>query len=183
MSAVLAATLDELAAHGTDGVSIDRIAKAADVNKTTVYRRWATREELVAAALESALHGSTESLSDCGSLRADLVQLVEQQGRFVSTSAGQAIARAAMSSTLADAIRQRMQASALRQPAEIVGLIERAVKRGEWDLSRTPPEVLFAMLGGAVIQRVLMERSPTDEAWCASLVELAMRAIKGGDAR
>ena len=36
---VLARTLEELVEHGVDGASIDRIARAASVNKTSVYRQ------------------------------------------------------------------------------------------------------------------------------------------------
>ena len=48
VDAILEHTLADLARAGIDGLSIDRIARAAAVNKTTIYRRWPTREGLVA---------------------------------------------------------------------------------------------------------------------------------------
>ena len=50
-SAVLTAALDLIAESGVDGVSIEQVAKRAGVARTTVYRRYATRDELVIAAL------------------------------------------------------------------------------------------------------------------------------------
>jgi AcrR family transcriptional regulator len=50
-SAVLAAALDLIAESGVEGVSIDQAAKRAGVARTTVYRRYATRDDLAVAAL------------------------------------------------------------------------------------------------------------------------------------
>lgn len=45
------AALDLLAESGVEGVSIEQVAKRAGVARTTVYRRYATRDALVVAAL------------------------------------------------------------------------------------------------------------------------------------
>ncbi|MEU4364016.1 TetR/AcrR family transcriptional regulator [Promicromonospora sp. NPDC023987] len=50
-TAVLTAALDLVAEAGVDGVSIEQVAKRAGVARTTVYRRYATRDDLVIAAL------------------------------------------------------------------------------------------------------------------------------------
>ncbi|MFD2796928.1 TetR/AcrR family transcriptional regulator [Promicromonospora vindobonensis] len=49
--AVLGAALDLIAESGVEGVSIEQAAKRAGVARTTVYRRYATRDDLVIAAL------------------------------------------------------------------------------------------------------------------------------------
>lgn len=49
--AVLRAALDLIAESGVEGVSIEQAAKRAGVARTTVYRRYTTRDELVIAAL------------------------------------------------------------------------------------------------------------------------------------
>src|SRR5262245_16386487 len=48
---ILAAALEELARTGYGALRIEGVAARAGVNKTTVYRRWATKENLVRAAL------------------------------------------------------------------------------------------------------------------------------------
>jgi AcrR family transcriptional regulator len=49
--AVLTAALDLIAESGVEGVSIEQAAKRAGVARTTVYRRYPTRDALVIAAL------------------------------------------------------------------------------------------------------------------------------------
>ncbi|GAA2780837.1 TetR/AcrR family transcriptional regulator [Saccharopolyspora taberi] len=50
---ILSAALDLFIESGVEGTSIERIAKRAGVGKLTVYRRWSSKEELIAQAVES----------------------------------------------------------------------------------------------------------------------------------
>jgi AcrR family transcriptional regulator len=50
--AILRAALELFIEHGITGASIERIAKRAGVAKTSIYRRWSSREELLAEAIE-----------------------------------------------------------------------------------------------------------------------------------
>jgi AcrR family transcriptional regulator len=52
--AILAATLALFIEHGIDATSIDQIARRAGVTRPTIYRRWASKEQLVARAIETA---------------------------------------------------------------------------------------------------------------------------------
>ncbi len=51
--AILRAALELLSRDGLSGMSIEGVAERAGVGKTTIYRRWATKEELVMAALQA----------------------------------------------------------------------------------------------------------------------------------
>ena len=50
--AVLRAALELFVEHGVAGASIEKIAKRAGVAKTSIYRRWSSREALLAQAIE-----------------------------------------------------------------------------------------------------------------------------------
>src|SRR5215472_9132938 len=50
--AILRAALELFIEHGVSGASIERIAKRAGVAKTSIYRRWSSREALLAQAIE-----------------------------------------------------------------------------------------------------------------------------------
>lgn len=50
--AIRRAALELFIEHGVTGASIERIAKRAGVAKTSIYRRWSSREELLAEAIE-----------------------------------------------------------------------------------------------------------------------------------
>ncbi|MEV0952850.1 TetR/AcrR family transcriptional regulator [Promicromonospora sp. NPDC050249] len=52
--AILRAALELFTEHGHAGTSIEAIARRAGVGKLTVYRRWGSKDELIAAAVESA---------------------------------------------------------------------------------------------------------------------------------
>ena len=52
--AILTAALELFTEHGHAGTSIEQIARRAGVGKLTVYRRWASKDELIAAAVEAA---------------------------------------------------------------------------------------------------------------------------------
>lgn len=53
--AILQAALDLFIERGVEGSSIEQIAKRAGVGKPSIYRRWATKEELIAAAMETLI--------------------------------------------------------------------------------------------------------------------------------
>jgi len=49
--AILDATLELLAEEGFHGLSIEAVAAKAGVGKTTIYRRWPSKDELVMDAI------------------------------------------------------------------------------------------------------------------------------------
>src|SRR5215469_10237440 len=83
-AAIFQATLTELAHHGYADLSFDAIAAKAGVHKTTIYRRWRTRDQLVAAAfmdnaarqLEVADTGNTDH--DAGVLARSVAATLSQ---------------------------------------------------------------------------------------------------------
>ncbi len=73
--AIIAATLAIINEHGYDGIRIADVAEQAGVSKATMYRRWASKTDLVVAALQSA---PPLSPVDTGDLRSDLRALLNQ---------------------------------------------------------------------------------------------------------
>lgn len=54
---VLEAAMTEMRARGYDGLSVDRVAERAGVGKTTIYRRWPSKAELVMAMITELTSG------------------------------------------------------------------------------------------------------------------------------
>jgi AcrR family transcriptional regulator len=73
--AIVAATLELLAEVGPTGLSVEEVASRAGVGKATIYRRFATKDDLVVAALAS-LNELLPSVSPEGPVRDALVQVV-----------------------------------------------------------------------------------------------------------
>ena len=88
---ILNATLEHLAFVGYRALRIEDIAIEAGVAKTTIYRRWPSKKELVQAAFESV----TDSLvvKDTGSLRGDLLALGREFLALASSTRGQSMLR------------------------------------------------------------------------------------------
>ena len=175
--AVFAATLEELGAFGVEGLSIERIAERAQVNKTSIYRRFATHDALILAALEHATAGVVSLPPDTGSLRGDLLALLKRVSALLIHPAGRAIVRASASLGAEPRImllaQQRLTAQAML-PVE--QLVERARSRGEWREGVRGEMLVFALVG-AVMHRLSMERAKVTGPWLASLVDMMLLGV------
>lgn len=73
--AILGATLDLIGENGSTGaVSVEAVATRSGASKATIYRRWSSKEELIAAAVESIKAPPARDLPH-HSVRDDLVRL------------------------------------------------------------------------------------------------------------
>ncbi len=73
--AIIDTTLELLAEEGYQGLSIEGVAARAGVGKTTIYRRWSSKEELVMEALR---HVQVDvPFVDTGNFHNDLVALLK----------------------------------------------------------------------------------------------------------
>src|SRR5258706_13847132 len=93
---VLRATIEELARIGYGALSIEEVANRAGVNKTTVYRRWPTKAELVRAALRS-MGDDKVCQPATGSLRGDLLAGRRIIISFAQSSQGRRLLRLLLS--------------------------------------------------------------------------------------
>jgi AcrR family transcriptional regulator len=83
--AILTAVIELLPEHGLKGLTIEAVAAAAGVGKTTIYRRWKTKNELIVAALAGVRPDAAPP--DSGSLAGDLAAMVAlQRGRLKDSS-------------------------------------------------------------------------------------------------
>ncbi|MCC3762813.1 TetR/AcrR family transcriptional regulator [Glycomyces sp. TRM65418] len=72
---ILEAALDLIAEHGNIGdVSVEGIAERSGVSKASIYRRWSSKEELIAAAIDSVKAPLPTTMPRI-SLRDDLVYI------------------------------------------------------------------------------------------------------------
>ena len=175
--AVLAHTLDELATAGLEGLSMERIARRAEVNKTSIYRRWPTREALVAAALEGVLEDVGSQVPDTGSLRGDLLSLLGRVVDLMSQPTGRALVRAALSEQSTSSVAAMAAKHLSKQSAGPVSvLVARAQARGEWRAG-VKGEPLVFMLVGAILHRAMLEHAGLTKRWLGSLVDVVLLGV------
>lgn len=179
---VLSAALSELARGGYHGLRIDDVAARAGVNKTTVYRRWPTKQELVCDALLSVA-GEAFGGGSTGSLRADLLAM----GRRIAALSAQSEYQGLFRMFVAEggdaelvAIVRSLRAAFESVPRAVVAAAE---ARGEL-APGCDAMLLFDVFGAALNRRLFFERAPVDEAYLHKLIDLLLfGALAPGERR
>lgn len=124
------ATIHELAHTSYSSLTLDSVASRAGVARSTIYRRYATKFELVAAAV----HRETVRLepSSTGDLRADLVDFLTQFHRNVtSRPIGRVLLNLGVESLNHPEIGQFVAADSTQRLRSVTRLFEEARARGE----------------------------------------------------
>jgi AcrR family transcriptional regulator len=170
---VLDATLTQLAEVGFERLSIPLIAELAGVNKTSIYRRWPEKVDVVRAALETAM-SHVEHAPDTGNLRGDLVELARTAAAFMQSPVGMAVVRIMMAEAANPEVRAlatMTYAEAGKQGPWIV--LKRAMERGELN-GKTDPSLMLFTMAGAIMHRVFVERQNASDQFLEQVVDLVL---------
>jgi AcrR family transcriptional regulator len=164
-AAILAAALELFIAHGIAGMSIEQVAKRAGVGKPTVYRRWATKERLVADAIESHV-GSDLQWPDREEIEAVAPrELVRRNVAAAARTAADPKFRALVAQIYGSAVTNPLLMQTYwthhiaPRRALVISMLERAQADGDV-AADADLEVLVDMLAGAVTYRVLQPNPP-----------------------
>lgn len=155
-AAILRATLALFIENGIEGTSIEQVARRAGVGKLTVYRRWSTKEDLVAAAIEfarpeppPAAAGATGSVVDIvrAAVAAMAEAIIEPQFRAL-------VARVlGTSSSHPSIIETYWEHYVVPRRAATRTLLEKARAEGTLP-AHADLDVLMDMMAGAVMYRL-----------------------------
>ena len=176
-AAAIDATLAELAVKGYSALSLESVAARAGVHKTTLYRRWGTREELVLEAM-LARAGEHISVPDTGSLREDLLELARTAAANAASPEVAAMARAVVAESPRDgrlaAANQRFWSERLELDQVIV---ERAIGRGEVAAATDPRRTIEAVIG-RIHLRLLLTGEPIDRSFLEGIVDVVVNGVR-----
>jgi AcrR family transcriptional regulator len=172
-AAVQAATLDELAAVGYAGLTIEAVAERAGVHRTTIYRRWPSKRSLVLAALLDQTADQVP-IPDTADLRADLSLL----GQAIDSYLGRPQVHARLATMVADRsgsselseLRAQLWADRWHHAQAIA---QRAIHRGELPPGTDPAAVIDMLAGPIHLRRFIQDRPMT----AAEIDELATRVV------
>lgn len=161
-SAILDATSELLTEIGYEKLSVEDVASRAGVHKTTVYRRWPTKAELVFDAVRARARVNVP-IPNTGSLLGDLQALAREVVANIGSEGGTRtaqtlVAAAATSKELADG----MHAFWAHRFAESAQVIERAIERGELSPD-ADPNLIIETLVGPIWLRLLLTGEPIDD--------------------
>ncbi|WP_245236053.1 TetR/AcrR family transcriptional regulator [Streptomyces durhamensis] len=178
-AAVVAATLAELAEKGYDQLTVEAICHRADVNKSTVYRRWGGVDGLIADAL--ALSADQPwPIPDTGNVDED-IQLMAHEVYTTFTDPG---LRTTPTALIGAALRSDLGAEALsafftarhQQAAEVV---MRAVERGQLPVGVDPVELVRAATA-PLYHQLFITGEPLDERAAHRAAAAALLAARAG---
>jgi AcrR family transcriptional regulator len=167
--AVIEALFAELTEKGLGSMTMDGLARRAGVNKTTLYRRWGSKEAIV---LDAMLERGEElvPIPDTGSLRDDLFTVAREIATSLATPESEAIVRAGAAegsdSRIADAARAFWTVR-FRLLGQMVG---RAIERGEVPRGTDAKPIVEGLLAGIYL-RMLVTREPLDDEFLAGLAD------------
>lgn len=130
-SAVHQAVIDLLSDPDGADLTIPAVAQRAGVNHTSIYRRWGSREALLADVVVTRLERDWP-LADTGTLRGDLTAWVEAGVASIRTAEGRLLIRAVALSMPAGAPAKGERAQQFeRRLGAIERIRDRAAARGE----------------------------------------------------
>lgn len=169
---ILRAALEELARADYGGLSFERVAARAGVAKTTVYRQWPTKADLIRAALETVAEATAPGPST-GTLRGDLMSIGRRMLEFASSFEGQGIVRLRLLEHPEPELAAIAKALNERYSARLNDLLGEAVARGELD-SDVDAQLLLDMLGGALHLRLFLRNERVDDVVIARIVDVLL---------
>lgn len=181
--AILDATRAALAELGWGGLTMGHVATRAGVAKTTLYRRWPSKNELVVDAVAS-LFDELE-IADLGSLQADIEAVVIQFADLLARPESQAALLALFAEGTRDPqLRQRIREQIVAPQKELVR-IGRANAQARGELSPDEDEatscaeidIIFDTIAGAVEHRLLVSGEPATPEWIRRFITLLLTPL------
>jgi len=167
-----------LARHGMRGFTISEVAAAAGVGKTTIYRRWPTRDALVIAAV--AQIAERFPAPDLGSIKDDLttylggvaIEMGKPRNRRLHADLLQA---AAHSSSFASSYQQLIGPRREMVKTILRRGVERGELRADCDL-----DLALDLLVGPLTQPQLVTGGALTAPFIDSLIDAALHGLQPG---
>lgn len=168
-SVVLASAVEVIRERGFSAATIEAVSKHSGVARSTIYRHWSNRNDLLLDATRTLL-GHVESLEPTD-LRSDLVSIAS----FLSASLASEPMGTIVASLIAEARRDvevaRLHERFVAQRLEIATrMIKAAIERGE-----LPPSTVAATMAtdiaAPIFFKALAMRETPDREWIESLVD------------
>ncbi|WP_203779447.1 TetR/AcrR family transcriptional regulator [Actinoplanes philippinensis] len=174
--AILDATVEVILQRGYSATKLDEIARRAGTGKAAIYRRWASKTDLVIAAAQSLQAEVT--LPDEGSLRDDLLVCVRH---YVTPTARAALVLANVLNEMPhdDDVREAAIASIARPAAQALRtVIDRWIAGGAVDPA-VPAGLVASIVPSMAFHRVALLRQGLDEETAVALVDSVLLPALG----
>jgi AcrR family transcriptional regulator len=181
--AILEAARAALAEHGLGGLVMGDVAARAGVAKTTLYRRWPSRNELAVDAFADLF--DTLEVADLGSLRADIEAVVDRLAALLALPETQAALLALFAEGTRDPALRRRIHEAIVDPQKRLVHEGRANAQARGELppdadektAREDVDIIFDVVAGTVEHRMLVSGEPASPEWIRRFTTLLLQPL------
>lgn len=176
IAAVHGAALSLLEEKGYENLTIPDIATRAEVNKTTIYRRWPGKAELILDVALTRMRADVP-MPDTGDLGRDLSALLRSIAAAMATPFSQGLLRAIMSLGPEEAALYKPGRFWDQRFFDNAELVERAIERGEIGAD-TDPRQLLEMAVAPLFFRALILGRPLSKKEINALADRVVLAFQ-----
>jgi AcrR family transcriptional regulator len=153
---ILRATIDRIATDGVSGVTVDTVAASAGVGKSTIYRHWGSRAQLIHAAISCQQRPTIEP--DTGSLRDDLTILLRQLVDYFATDESSRVFTSFIDAAARDPELLAIHQQTMRQASGTVErILRRGIDRGELPVGLDVPLFIDMLMAPFFYRRVIAQ--------------------------
>ena len=181
VASVIEAALAELAAVGYGALRLEDVATRAGVAKTTIYRRWPTKLDLIEDAFR-IVTPFNEPLPDTGAVRTDIVALIDRSIALLKTEHGRALSRMITTESGDDDFMRI--AKTMRDESRVyrARIVEAAIARGELPADTDATIVMDAVFTPIMI-RIVKYGETIDRKTRERIVDLVVTGAEHGGGR
>ncbi len=175
--AILQAALELMAADGYRALTMEKVRERSGVGKATIYRRYASKEELVAAAI-AHLNSDIPLPDDTGSIVGDFAATAQQVLEGAARTGALTLMPRLLAEVVGEPEMHALFSKHLVEPRRRVvrGIVERAKARGEIRQD-VDTDVAIDLMVGPFIYRLILAGG--DEAGIGSPVDLLNTVMAG----
>jgi AcrR family transcriptional regulator len=166
------ATITELARTGYEMLRVDDVAVVAKVNKTTIYRRWPTKGDLVAAALRASGR-DLSVMPNTGSVRGDILAMLAAQAEKYKRTEMRCLARVFLGEISSPELARLVRSLRAEHRERWLEIVRRGIARGDLP-EETQVEIVVDLISSASSMRLIRNEGPLDPSARDAMVDLVL---------
>ncbi|RIS60182.1 TetR/AcrR family transcriptional regulator [Mycobacteroides abscessus] len=177
--AILDAAFGELIDRGYAELTMEAVASRAGVNKTTIYRRWPTLEDLLVEALTT---WSLEAIPipETGSIESDLLSTGRELAAVLNDGVGCQVAALVLTAGLRSApLREATRRYFDHQVLRAAPVVRQAIDRGELPAD-CDVDMLLTTFRAPLFYRTITTGDPIDDALIIHATQITLTAARAG---
>ncbi len=174
---ILDAALETLAERGFQAATIESIAARAGVGRNTIYRRWSSKEELIADALQKLVVDI--DLRDGDDIHALLLDWIRDFVRVFGDPLYGRILPAVLGEVQANPVFAQMYAERVVRPRyeALVGILRRAAERGALRRDADVEQIADLLAAPPFVRVLRIGLPPITEHYAEDLLETIWRGV------